>query len=100
MKLFRVATKLLLTGTIIALGKSLIDAIEDTNTIDYKSVDERMKECQNELARLYDIVSLNNKRESTKQVSKIEISIDGKHILDRILELEQELGKLLKIKNQ
>lgn len=100
MKLFRVATKLLLTGTIIALGKSLIDAIEETKTIDYKSVDERMKECQNELARLYDIVYLNSKRESTKQVSKIEISIDGKNITDCILELEQELGKLLKIKNQ
>ena len=100
MKLFRVASKLIVTGAILTLGKALIDTIENSLEEDVISIDEKIKNTQCELARLYDIVMLNEKRESTKQVENITITINGVEINQAIMQLEKELNNLLKSKNK
>lgn len=100
MKLFRVASKLIVTGAILTLGKALIDTIENSLEEDVISIDEKIKNTQCELARLYDIVILNEKRESTKQVENITITINGVEINQAIIQLEKELNNLLKSKNK
>lgn len=95
-----------LVGTaIVVAGKAAIDLMEDEN--DYKSneknptqVIEKIKDIQNELARLHDLKMLNDKRESTGQLRKTEITVGGVEINTAISTLEEEIARLTKKLNK
>jgi len=92
---------------IAALGAVALGALtivtslleEDTTPKKVDSPDylkNKMKRINDELARLSDIKMLNDKRESTKQVSKVDLMIDGVEINELIQMLEEELSKVVK----
>jgi len=60
-----------------------------------KQIEKRMKKINSELARLSDIKMLNDRRESTKQLKPITISIDGVDIDELMKTLEIELNSLV-----
>ena len=49
---------------------------QNTQQLSKQQIIDKIKECQNELARLHDLKILNDKRESTGQIKKIDIMID------------------------
>lgn len=60
-----------------------------------KELEKTLKQLNDELARLIDIQILNEKRESTGQVSKAEIKIDGVELYELISLLEKRMKKVL-----
>jgi lysyl-tRNA synthetase class II len=87
-------------GLLVAgIAKAIDEIIEDdyrTDEDDAKAVLQKMKKLQNELARLSDIKELNDRRESTGQVNKTSIQVEGVEINELIVTLTEELDRLTK----
>ena len=106
LKVVPIALAMVTVGA-IALG-AISNSNKDTETdIDTangfeetkQAVLDRMKQCQNELARLSDLKVMNDKREATNMVSNIELSIDGIEITTVISDIEDELTRLTNLYN-
>ena len=101
LKVVPIALAMVTVGA-MALG-AIVNSTEDTEPDGFEetkqAVLDRMKQCQNELARLSDIKLMNDKREATKMVSNVELSIDGVEITELISKLEEELSRLTKVYN-
>ena len=77
-----------------------VEIKEETLTSEEKnSIIDKIKECQNELARLHDLKILNDKRESTGQIKKIDIMIDDLTLEETIKNYEDEISFLIKHSN-
>jgi len=94
------AAGLVTLGILKLIDKVFDDEIESQDEQDAKSVMKKMKRVQNELARLSDLKELNDRRESTGQVSKTTLQIDGVDIDEIILGLTENLERLTKKYNR
>ena len=72
---------------------------ENTQQLSKQQIIDKIKECQNELARLHDLKILNDKRESTGQIKKIDIMIDDLTLEETIKNYEDEISFLIKHSN-
>ena len=72
---------------------------ENTQQLSKQQIIDKIKECQNELARLHDLKILNDKRESTGQIKKIDIMIDDLTLEETIKNYEDEIIFLIKHSN-
>ncbi len=88
------AASLLISKTI----KKRLDR-ENTQQLSKQQIIDKIKECQNELARLHDLKILNDKRESTGQIKKIDIMIDDLTLEETIKNYEDEISFLIKHSN-
>ena len=88
------AASLLISKTI----KKRLDR-ENTQQLSKQQIIDKIKECQNELARLHDLKILNDKRESTGQIKKIDIMIDDLTLEETIKNYEDEISFLIKQSN-
>lgn len=88
------AASLLISKTI----KKRLDR-ENTQQLSKQQIIDKIKECQNELARLHDLKILNDKRESTGQIKKINIMIDDLTLEETIKNYEDEISFLIKHSN-
>ena len=88
------AASLLISKTI----KKRLDR-ENTQQLSKQQIIDKIKECQNELARLHDLKILNDKRESTGQIKKIDIMIDDLTLEENIKNYEDEISFLIKHSN-
>lgn len=91
---FAGASALIAAGIATFIDEVMEDDIPKTDEKDAKSVLAKMKRLQNELARLSDLKELNDRRESTKQVRKTSIEVDGVEINELIATLTEELERL------
>ena len=90
------AASLLISKTI---KKRLDREKQNTQQLSKQQIIEKIKECQNELARLHDLKILNDKRESTGQIKKIDIMIDDLTLEETIKNYEDEISFLIKHSN-
>ena len=88
------AASLLISKTV----KKRLDR-ENTQQLSKQQIIDKIKECQNELARLHDLKILNDKRESTGQIKKIDIMIDDLTLEETIKNYEDEISFLIKHSN-
>ena len=72
---------------------------QNTQQLSKQQIIDKIKECQNELARLHDLKILNDKRESTGQIKKIDIMIDDLTLEETIKNYEDEISFLIKHSN-
>jgi len=108
MSLLKVLPAVIALGTVAAVAAGVVtdlimsdDTVEEVkNTTTKKEVLTKMKNLQNELARLSDLKMLNDRRESTSQVKSIELNVNGVEIGDLISMLEAELVALTAQYNQ
>ena len=109
MSILRVLPAAALVGAagIVALGvsKALDELFDDdydftpNDEQDAKLVMDKMIKVQNELARLSDIKDLNDRRESTGQLVKATIQVEGVEINELIASLTEEIDRLTKLYN-
>lgn len=90
------AASLLISKTI---KKRLDREKQNTQELSKQQIIDKIKECQNELARLHDLKILNDKRESTGQIKKIDIMIDDLTLEETIKNYEDEISFLIKHSN-
>jgi predicted RNA-binding protein len=90
------AASLLISKTI---KKRLDREKQNTQQLSKQQIIDKIKECQNELARLHDLKILNDKRESTGQIKKIDIMIDDLTLEETIKNYEDEISFLIKHSN-
>lgn len=90
------AASLLISKTV---KKRLDREKQNTQQLSKQQIIEKIKECQNELARLHDLKILNDKRESTGQIKKIDIMIDDLTLEETIKNYEDEISFLIKHSN-
>src|SRR5574344_1231744 len=90
------AASLLISKTI---KKRLDREKQNTQQLSKQQIIDKIKECQNELARLHDLKILNDKRESTGQIKKIDIMIDDLTLDETIKNYEDEISFLIKHSN-
>lgn len=90
------AASLLISKTI---KKRLDREKQNTQQLSKQQIIDKIKECQNELARLHDLKILNDKRESTGQIKKINIMIDDLTLEETIKNYEDEISFLIKHSN-
>lgn len=90
------AASLLISKTI---KKRLDREKQNTQRLSKQQIIDKIKECQNELARLHDLKILNDKRESTGQIKKIDIMIDDLTLEETIKNYEDEISFLIKHSN-
>jgi len=108
MSLLKALPAVIALGTVAAVAAGVVtdlimsdDTVEEVkNTTTKKEVLTKMKNLQNELARLSDLKMLNDRRESTSQVKSIELNVNGVEIGDLIVMLEAELVALTAQYNQ
>lgn len=90
------------TASALAIGaivKAFDESFEDelrTDENDAQAVLQKMKKLQNELARLSDLKELNDRRESTGQLTKATIQVEGVEINELIATLSEEMDRLTK----
>ncbi len=90
------AASLLISKTV---KKRLDREKQNTQQLSKQQIIDKIKECQNELARLHDLKILNDKRESTGQIKKIDIMIDDLTLEETIKNYEDEISFLIKHSN-
>lgn len=90
------AASLLISKTI---KKRLDREKQNTQQLSKQQIIDKIKEYQNELARLHDLKILNDKRESTGQIKKIDIMIDDLTLEETIKNYEDEISFLIKHSN-
>ncbi len=90
------AASLLISKTV---KKRLDREKQNTQQLSKQQIIDKIKEYQNELARLHDLKILNDKRESTGQIKKIDIMIDDLTLEETIKNYEDEISFLIKHSN-
>ncbi len=81
-------------GAFVAVSALIYELNEVTDEDTPPEVLTKIKKVQNELARLYDLKLLNDKRESTGTIEKVELMVAGVEVTELLKTLDVEMDRL------